>query len=137
MTDDEKAEKKKKSFFSNFVKNTLRRASYRWPPRDEAIRNARVARGFYKCSTCEIDTFKRHEVELDHIEPVIDIKNGFTTWDDYIIKLFPDASHYQVLCKTCHSAKTSIEDTLRAEYNAGRKELDKEQKKLDKKKNKE
>lgn len=120
----------------NFVKNTLRRASYRWPPRDEAIRAARVARGFYKCSQCEIDTFKRHEVELDHVEPVIPIKDGFTTWDEYIRRLFPNAEGYQVLCKTCHGAKTMIEDTLRAEYNHQRKETEKEEIKLAKKMNK-
>lgn len=127
---DEKEAKKKRTQFMNFVKNTLRRASYRWPPRDEAIRLARVARGFYKCSHCEVDTFKRQDVELDHIEPVIPIKGGFTTWDEYITRLFPQANGYQVLCKTCHGAKTMIEDTLRAEYNAIAKKEEKEQKKL-------
>ena len=135
MTPEEKEAKRKRSHFMNFVKNTLRRASYRWPARDEAIRLARVARGFYKCSQCEVDTFKRHEVELDHVEPVIDIKEGFTTWDNYITRLFPEAQGYQVLCKNCHGAKTMIEDTLRADYNAQRKDEEKQQIKLDKKKN--
>lgn len=136
MDDKEKQEKKAASQFMNFVKNTLRRASYRWPPRDEAIRMARVARGFYKCAQCSVDTFKRDEVELDHVEPVIPIKDGFTTWDEYIRRLFPKAEGYQVLCKNCHSAKTMIEDTLRAQYNAERKKEEKDKIKLAKKQKK-
>jgi len=120
LSDAEKAAKKKKSELFNFVKNTLRRASYRWKPRGDAERLSRVDRGLYKCANCQ-GIFKRHDVELDHVEPVIDIKNGFTNWDDYITRLYADVDGYQMLCKGCHEAKTMIEDTLRAEYNAKRK----------------
>lgn len=126
-------DKKKKSEFNNFIKNLLRRGSYRWKPRDEAIRNSRVARGFYKCAHCNVDTFKRQEVELDHVHPVISIESGFTNWDDFITRLFVQADGFQVLCKNCHMAKTMIEDQLRAEYNAERKTIEKEKNKLDKK----
>jgi len=127
LTAAEKLAKKKKSEFFNFVKNTLRRASYRWKPRGEAEKLARVDRGLYKCAHCE-GIFKRGEVELDHVDPVIAIKEGFTNWDDFITRLFCDVDGYQMLCKGCHDAKTMIEDTLRAEYNAKRKELDKKEK---------
>ena len=129
LTPEQKIAKRKKSQYLNFVKNTIRRASYRWPPRGEAEKAARVARGLYKCAHCE-NTFKRSEVELDHIEPVVPIKeswimeNGDPDWNLYIKRCFPDVDGYQMLCKTCHSAKTTNEDTMRAFYNAQRKEDD-------------
>lgn len=50
-------------------------------------------------------------IEMDHIHPVIDPKEGFTTWDDYIYSLFPeDSKAYQGLCYFCHSVKTYMED---------------------------
>ena len=36
----------------SFVIATLRRASYRWYSRTEALKNARVSRGLYKCESC-------------------------------------------------------------------------------------
>lgn len=134
LTPEEKALKKKKSLFNNFIKNTLRRASYRWSPRGEAERAARIARGLYRCAICEGE-FKRSEVELDHVEPVVPIKEGWMDeegnpdWNLYIRRLFCEKEGYQIICKTCHSSKTLIEDTLRAEYNEKRKLLDKKKKK--------
>ena len=117
----------------------LRRMSYRWPPKNEAERAARVDRGLYKCATCE-GTFKAGQYAIDHINPVVAIKEGFTTWDEIIDTLFCDKNGFQILCHDCHSIKTDIEDKLRASYNAKRKEeaklLKKEQKVLDKAKKK-
>lgn len=141
MNEEEKAAKKKKSHFNNFVKNTLRRASYRWPARGEAEKAARISRGLYRCNMCAGE-FQRKDVELDHVEPVVPIKeawideNGNADWNLYITRLFPDKEGYQIICKTCHFSKTSIEDTLRADYNALRKNEEKQQNKLDKKSNK-
>jgi hypothetical protein len=78
---------------------------------------ARVERGKYKCATCE-DLFGPKEVALDHIQPVVDPKAGFTTWDDYIARLFCAAEGFQVICNSCHDAKTLIEDQMREHYKA-------------------
>ena len=111
----------------------LRRMSYRWPPKNEAERAARVDRGLYKCATCEA-SFKAGEYAIDHIVPLVSVKEGYTTWDEVINNLFCDKEGFQILCHACHDIKTQIEDSMRASYNAKRKEDAKLQKKLAKQK---
>ena len=102
----------KKFNFKSWLINVLRRASYKWPARSEALASARIERGLYKCNMCN-GSFRRKEVELDHIIPVINVKYGFTTWDEYINRLFCEASNYQVICSLCHVAKTTTENNMR------------------------
>lgn len=135
---DEKVKKEHVTFASGkkMTKKTwimagLRRMSYRWPPKNEAERKARVDRGLYKCATCE-GTFKAGEYAIDHIMPVVALKEGFTSWDEIIDTLFCDVDGFQILCHACHDMKTSIEDAMRASYNKKRKEEDKLKKKLEK-----
>ena len=90
----------------------LRRISYRWPPRNEAMKKARVDRGQYKCAKCK-KVFHRSLIQLDHIKPVVDPKTGFTTWDKFIKRLFCGEDGFQVLCKDCHKKKTEKEDKTR------------------------
>lgn len=101
----------KKQNLKSFIIQVLRRGSYKWKPRTEALKRARISRGVYKCNMCEGE-FKRKEMHIDHIKPVIDYK-GFTTWDDYIDRLFCDVDGFQVLCAPCHDNKTSIENEIR------------------------
>ena len=96
----------------------LRAGHQRWPFKYE-VKNAaklgkrvnpatgRVAE-FYKCSGCDGE-FTNKEVEVDHIIPVVNPKVGFTTWDDFIAGLYSYKENYQVLCKTCHKAKSKKE----------------------------
>ncbi|CAB5222032.1 HNHc domain containing protein, partial [uncultured Caudovirales phage] len=56
------------------------------------------------------------DVEVDHIKPVIDPKKGFTTWDDYIKRLFCTEDNMQTLCKPCHLAKTKLEKEISKKY---------------------
>lgn len=88
-----------------FVKNALRRASYRWSARSEALKKARVNRGDYCCNSCK-QIFIRKEVQLDHIIPAINPLTGFVSFDEYIDRLFCDESNFQVLCIICHKKKT-------------------------------
>lgn len=50
---------------------------------------------------------------MDHIKPVVDPKKGFTTWDDFINRLYCEESNLQAICKGCHSAKTRQEKECR------------------------
>lgn len=93
--------------FKSFIINTLRRASYRWPERNKALQHARIERGLYACNQCK-GTFKKKDIKLDHINPVVAV-TGFTTWDDYINRLFCDYTNFQVVCENCHNVKTMIE----------------------------
>lgn len=108
-------------FREQFVRWTLRRASFRWPPRGEALKSARVERGQYRCAGCR-GIFKNKEVKLDHIEPVVEIlssvrpSNGETRPIDlasFVRRLFVEASGFQVLCGECHARKTADENTQR------------------------
>lgn len=96
----------------SYIRSTVRGASRRWPEKTKAYRAARISRGIYECAMCK-NKFKPKEVELDHIVPIVDPNDGFTTWDDYLMKLFCKAEDYQVLCISCHSAKTLTETFLR------------------------
>lgn len=90
----------------------LRRASYRWPGRNEAMKAARVDRGQYRCNSCK-RIFGRKEIQMDHVEPVIDVHRGFTTLDDYAARLIPNVDGWQCLCKTCHKFKSAQENEIR------------------------
>lgn len=103
---------KEKHNFRPWLINKLRRLSYQWPARKEAIKKARIERGKYKCATCE-GIFGPKEIQADHIEPVIDPHTGFVDWNTYIDRLFCDTDLYQILCKGCHTIKSSFENYIR------------------------
>lgn len=95
----------------------LRRASYRWPGRSKGFAQYRVERGVYKCNSCK-DHFGSKEVQLDHITPIVDPSVGFTTWDEYISRMFCGPEGLQVLCKPCHKIKTKGENNVRNNFKS-------------------
>ncbi len=46
-----------------FVIMILRRGSYKWYARTEALRAARISRGIYRCAHCKLE-FKKKEIQL-------------------------------------------------------------------------
>lgn len=96
----------------SFLIATLRRATYRYPPRYNTMNKARVERGKYLCTACK-SIVGRKEVKLDHIKPIVDPKQGFVDWNTYIERMFVDESGWQVLCNACHKAKSAIENEQR------------------------
>lgn len=114
-----------------FLVPVLRRATYRWKDRGDAFKAARVDRGQYKCASCE-GLFGPKEVAIDHISPVVSIGEGFTDWEEYIKRMFPEKEGFQVLCNPCHDVKTLMEDNLRTAARQKRKESEKELKILKK-----
>lgn len=119
LTDQEKADKKFKSDLKAFIIATLRIASFRWKPRQEAKSAARVQRGIYMCAMCSSE-IKPDEIKIDHVNPVIPIDTGFTTWDSYIERMFCKSSDFQILCTVCHDAKTFMEKEMRKVYRKKR-----------------
>lgn len=105
--------------------SALRTATRRWPPKYKALKAAYVGRKtnkktnklamHYRCAHCRKE-FVAADVQVDHIQPVVNTKEGFTTWEDYINNMFCEKDNLQVLCKTCHSVKTQIEKEERKEY---------------------
>lgn len=112
----------------NWIIQALRRASYRWPGRYEVMKNARMERGKYKCASCE-KIYGRKEISLDHIDPVVDPHKGFETFDTYIQRLFCPAEKWQVLCDTCHGAKSKRENEIRRLAKAAAKKKESKKKK--------
>lgn len=106
--------------YKSFVKNQLRSATRKWPPISQCSKDARVARGMYRCACCQEDvpaTIKNgrkreKNIFVDHIQPIVDPHIGWTTWDDVIERMFCEADNLQLLCKKCHDEKTAEERTI-------------------------
>jgi 5-methylcytosine-specific restriction endonuclease McrA len=121
-----KNEERNKSRLRHFLTNKLRRISYQWPDRKKAIKDARVARGKYRCNSCLGENFGPKDIQLDHIIPVIDEEMGFIDWNTYIERLFCEVDNFQVLCKPCHSAKTFFEQEIRKQVKRENKKEEEE-----------
>lgn len=67
------------------------------------------------------ELYKTNQVHLDHINPVVDVKSGWVDWNSFIDRLFCTAEEFQVLCSTCHDAKTKIEDAMRVHFTQEKK----------------
>lgn len=110
-----------------FVINALRRAIFKWVPRRVALDSAEVHEGEYtiikekdrsrkkfKCNECK-GIFRSKEINVDHIQPVVDPEKGFVGFDEYIERMFCKVDGFQVLCKECHDVKTYLEGRIRHE----------------------
>lgn len=105
--------------FSSFIKSALRSASNRWQPKYQCQKDARTARNTYTCAGCK-NSFGSKSVRVDHIDPVVDTKRGFRTWDEYISRMFVERDGFQLLCTNargtgCHDFKTALERATRKE----------------------
>ena len=105
----------------SFITSTIRSGFRRWPEKYEALNKAKAGKKVnevtgrlaehYKCEHCK-KTYVSKDVQVDHIDPVVP-PSGFTSWDDFINRLFCSAKNLQVLCKTCHQVKTKKETAER------------------------
>jgi len=103
--------------YRSFITSTLRGGMRRWPPKWKALKDACVGRKVnektnklalhYVCRKCKKE-YTATNVEVDHIKPVVPA-TGFTSWDDYIDRMFCEQTNLQVLCKKCHKDKTGKE----------------------------
>lgn len=108
--------------FRGFIVSALRAASRRWGQKYASLDLAFTQRKtnnktgllakHFKCASCSCE-FIASDVQVDHINPVVDPKVGFTTWDEYINRMFCEVDGYQVLCKPCHKVKTDREKSER------------------------
>lgn len=120
--------------FKSFIKNQLRGATRKWAPINEVKKEANLSRGVYLCAGCgqhvpptilvtQKGRRKRvNNIFVDHIEPIIDPKTGFTTWDDCINRMFCEKDNLQLLCGPCHDEKSMEERRITAEYRRKRKD---------------
>ena len=108
--------------FNSFVVSALRSAMRKFPNKWRALEAAAHGVGLneatgrkaklYYCNHCS-KLFTAKHIEIDHISPVVDPVVGFTTWDEYITRLYCETKNLQVLCKPCHKLKTLEEKQSR------------------------
>ena len=95
-----------------------------WPPKYVCIKlafvgeygiNPKTGRKIkqHRCALCR-GLFMQTELKADHIVPVVG-PEGFTTWDDFIARLFTEAEGFQAICHECHDRKTGEERETRRE----------------------
>lgn len=109
--------------FKSFIISGLRQTSRRWGPISEVQKEARVSRGIYKCAGCgkEVPASTKEgrkrvkNIFVDHINPIVDPEIGFTTWDEYIERMFCEKEKLQLLCKSCHDEKSKQERAIATE----------------------
>jgi 5-methylcytosine-specific restriction endonuclease McrA len=109
----------------SFIVGGLRAAYRRFPPKYETLKDSFVGKKenkktkrqamHYRCKKCAGD-FPATEVNVDHIVPAIDPKEGFVDWNTFIERLFCDKKNLQTLCKSCHDKKTKKELKQRVDY---------------------
>ena len=112
--------------FRSFIVSALRSATGRWGPKQSCIKNARVARGKYKCEGCGVvgpatlppkEGNKRRikNIVADHREPIVPV-TGFISYDSWIERCFIELEGFQALCHKCHSEKSGEEREQRKRY---------------------
>lgn len=115
------------SRFKSFITSLIRSGTRRWAPISDVLKKARVRRGVYLCAGYGIEP---HEVPasipnpkggkriknavVDHIDPVVDPKKGFESWDTFIERLYCEEDNLQVLCHDCHTRKSNDERERRS-----------------------
>ena len=104
--------KTKKEFnLKGYIFGALRKI-WRWYPERRKALSRQEKGDKYLCEICA-ELFTRKQIHVDHIEPVVNTKTGFVSWDEYIARLFVTEDKLQVLCKKCHSEKTKAENKTR------------------------
>ena len=108
----------------NFIISILRRGSYKWSARNEALQKAKEQSGSfstgrpkykYRCSKCN-ELFMKKDICLDHIDPVIPLEwicDDDFDWNIYLDRMYCQAIGFQVLCSSCHDIKTKEENEIR------------------------
>ena len=108
--------------FKGWIISLLRRGTMRFPPRNDALRTAKTDKKInaatgrmaqhFKCAVC-LQDYSAKNVVVDHINPVVLPGIGFIDWNTYIERMFCSVENLQVLCKTCHNAKSVLEKQQR------------------------
>lgn len=104
--------------FKGFIVSLLRSGMRRFPNKSEALSKAKTTKKknkktnrlaqHYKCASCRKE-FPLSDVQVDHIQPVVDTKQGFVDWNTFIERMYCTTENLQVICKPCHKVKSDKE----------------------------
>lgn len=104
-------------WYFRYVKAQLRRI-WGWSPDRKAAKKRAIVskdvRGneLFRCERCGAQPLTRKQVDVDHIVEADNV-GEWIGWDDFIDKLFCSADGLMILCKTCHAAKTAVNNATR------------------------
>jgi 5-methylcytosine-specific restriction endonuclease McrA len=100
--------------YNSFVRSALRGAFRRWQPKYDVLKDAytRVKQNkasgrqakHYRCAVCKKE-WPLKQMSVDHKTPI----GTFTSWDDFIERLYCEKTNLQALCKKCHLIKSNKE----------------------------
>jgi len=104
--------------FKNWIIGILRNKSRMWKPTQACKKAAerkyvgdnKRRKYVYECNVCK-GLFPSEETSVDHIIPL----GTFTTYDNLINALFCEVDNLQLLCNSCHDAKSAKEGQERTE----------------------
>ena len=73
-----------------------------------------MERGKYLCAVCKqvvpvtvkVGRKRVKNVFVDHIDPIVDPRVGFVSWDVFIERMFCEEDNLQVVCGDCHDKKS-------------------------------
>ena len=131
-----KTKKRPKYNANSAIRSAVRRTFSRSPMVREVMMKVRRERPWFKgdgskaakprvefmCSLCN-EWHMGKNIQVDHIESVVDPEVGFQSWDVFISRLFCDIDNLAVLCKPCHEIKTNKEKTIAKERRKRLKEI--------------
>lgn len=105
--------------YKSIVRGAVRRIWMWSPMRKEAIVNARVPGKPFKvaCAVCAVtmrESVKPPLFAVDHVRPASEPAAAILDWNDFLDRLFIPANGLQILCHTCHDAKTLKENASRS-----------------------
>jgi hypothetical protein len=117
-------------FREEYIKNILRLHSISWPAERLCLVKARTERRInpetgrlawrVRCAGC-LQEFLEKEVAKDHKQPVVPVERdmslrpyGPEMLGGLVARMLPGPEDLQVLCFSCHSAKTEAEQEARA-----------------------
>ena len=91
----------------------LRLAWHRSPLFWGAMQRVKIESNQYRCEGCK-GIFKLREVQVDHIEPVVDPEKGWCGLQEFAYRLYCPSTGLQVLCQDkCHLEKSKKENKKR------------------------
>ena len=93
------------------VRSALRQAFRYWPALKQARAADRVAPGRFRCAGCG-GVFRDRGIEVDHVVPCGSLRCS-ADLAPFLDRLTPETvSAFQVLCGSCHQAKTGLDRLL-------------------------
>ena len=107
------AKKRRPYNLKSLIISALRKIFFYSPLRREALENAKTKAGLYKCAITK-KNYPVDQITVDHINPVVDVKEGWKDWNTFIERLFCNVENLQVLSKKEHKKKTEQERKQRA-----------------------